>query len=163
MFCFYLYCIQWWKRFWLDIFEEQHLSYQSKKDSIQFIWTLRKNYISKDFQKNLISAFSIFLNKNWTFQYFANITLNFLIVWLDSFLEKIVRVILYKTWSKLALRKNTVQWFEIKFVKKREKICFVTNVSEKWFFSTISSCSSDMVLKSWFESGFVENYTDYLF
>ncbi len=134
MFCFYLYYIQWWRRFWVDIFEEQHLSYQSKKNCIQLIWTLRKNFIEKDFRKNLINAFSIFLNKNLTFQYFVNIALNFLIIWLDSFFKKIARVILYKNWSKLALQKNSVQWFEIKSVKEREKIDFVKNVFEQYFF-----------------------------
>jgi hypothetical protein len=61
----------------------------------------------------------------------TNITLNFSMIWLDSIIEKIAREILYKTWSKPAVRKNIVQWFEIKFVNKWEKISFLKNVCEK--------------------------------
>jgi hypothetical protein len=95
-----------------------------KKKCIQLILILRENYISKDFEKTLISAFSIFLNKNWTFQYSVNITLNFSMIWLDSTIEKIAREILYKIWSKLVLQSINVKSCLMDMMKLWKKIIF---------------------------------------
>ena len=59
------------ERYWLYIFEEQHLSYQSKNNCIEFAWTIRDNDIDKNFEKILLYAFFTPSVKRITFPVFC--------------------------------------------------------------------------------------------